>query len=58
MSITASQEDCLHDVQGLPHDEIAAIMDCAAGTMHSRLNDARRELQGYLSDNQTGASTS
>jgi len=40
----------LHDVQGLPHDEIARIMDCNIGTVRSRLFYARQQLQGYLSD--------
>jgi len=40
----------LHDVQGLPHDEIAKIMECNIGTVRSRLFYARQQLQGYLSD--------
>ncbi|TAK96124.1 MAG: sigma-70 family RNA polymerase sigma factor [Verrucomicrobia bacterium] len=40
----------LHDVQGLPHDEIAQIMDCNEGTVRSRLFYARQQLQGFLSD--------
>jgi RNA polymerase sigma-70 factor (ECF subfamily) len=40
----------LHDVQGLPHDEIAKIMDCNIGTVRSRLFYARQQLQGWLSD--------
>jgi len=40
----------LHDVQGLPHEEIAAIMECNVGTVRSRLFYARQQLQGYLSD--------
>jgi RNA polymerase sigma-70 factor (ECF subfamily) len=40
----------LHDVQGLPHDEIAEIMDCNIGTVRSRLFYARQQLQAYLSD--------
>ena len=40
----------LHDVQGLPHEEIAQIMDCNVGTVRSRLFYARQQLQGYLSD--------
>ena len=40
----------LHDVQGLPHEEIARIMDCNVGTVRSRLYYARQELQAYLSD--------
>jgi len=40
----------LHDVQGLPHEEIARIMDCNVGTVRSRLFYARQLLQGYLAD--------
>jgi RNA polymerase sigma-70 factor (ECF subfamily) len=40
----------LHDVQGLPHDEISRIMDCNIGTVRSRLFYARQQLQAYLSD--------
>ena len=40
----------LHDVQGLPHEEIAKIMDCNIGTVRSRLFYARQQMQAYLSD--------
>jgi RNA polymerase sigma factor (sigma-70 family) len=40
----------LHDVQGLPHEEIAKIMECSVGTVRSRLFYARQQLQAYLSD--------
>jgi RNA polymerase sigma-70 factor (ECF subfamily) len=40
----------LHDVQGLPHEEIAKIMDCNVGTVRSRLFYARQQLQGYLTE--------
>ncbi len=40
----------LHDIQGLPHEEIAAIMDCNPGTVRSRLFYARQQLQAYLTD--------
>ncbi|HEX4343470.1 MAG TPA: sigma-70 family RNA polymerase sigma factor [Verrucomicrobiae bacterium] len=40
----------LHDVQGLSHEEIAAIMGCNIGTVRSRLFYARQQLQAYLSD--------
>lgn len=40
----------LHDIQGMPHDEIGKIMDCNTGTVRSRLFYARRQLQAYLSD--------
>ena len=40
----------LHDIQGLSHEEIAAIMGCNIGTVRSRLFYARQQLQAYLSD--------
>ncbi len=40
----------LHDIQGMPHEEIARIMDCNTGTVRSRLFYARQQLQGLLSD--------
>lgn len=40
----------LHDIQGMPHEEIAAIMDCNTGTVRSRLFYARQQLQGLLGD--------
>jgi RNA polymerase sigma factor (sigma-70 family) len=40
----------LHDVQGMSHEEIAAIMDCNIGTVRSRLFYARQQLQAFLSD--------
>lgn len=40
----------LHDIQGLPHEEIAGIMDCNVGTVRSRLFYARQQLQAYLTD--------
>ena len=40
----------LHDVQGVPHEEIAKIMDCNIGTVRSRLFYARQQLQGFLVD--------
>jgi RNA polymerase sigma factor (sigma-70 family) len=40
----------LHDVQGVPHEEIAAIMECNIGTVRSRLFYARQQLQGFLAD--------
>jgi len=40
----------LHDVQGLPHEEIGRIMDCNVGTVRSRLFYARQQLQALLSD--------
>jgi RNA polymerase sigma-70 factor (ECF subfamily) len=40
----------LHDVQGLPHEEIAKAMDCNVGTVRSRLFYARQQMQSLLSD--------
>jgi RNA polymerase sigma factor (sigma-70 family) len=40
----------LHDIQGLPHEEIARIMDCNVGTVRSRLFYARQQLQAHLSE--------
>lgn len=40
----------LHDIQGMPHEEIAKIMECSVGTVRSRLFYARQQLQGMLAD--------
>ncbi len=40
----------LHDIQGLPHEEIGRIMDCNVGTVRSRLFYARQQLQAFLAD--------
>lgn len=40
----------LCDVEGLSYHEIARIMDIPVGTVRSRLNRARRRLQGMLGD--------
>ena len=40
----------LHDIEGLPHEEIGRIMDCNTGTVRSRLFYARQQLQALLSD--------
>jgi len=40
----------MHEVQGMPHEEIARILDCSVGTVRSRLFYARQQLQAYLSD--------
>lgn len=40
----------LHDIQGVPHEEIARIMGCSEGTVRSRLFYARQLLQGLLSE--------
>lgn len=39
----------LHDIQGMPHEEIAKIMECNVGTVRSRLFYARQQLQSILS---------
>jgi RNA polymerase sigma-70 factor (ECF subfamily) len=42
----------LHDVEGLPHGDIAKIMGCSEGTVRSRLHYAHQQLKtllaGYL----------
>lgn len=40
----------LHDIQGVPHEEIAGILKCNAGTVRTRLFYARQQLQGMLTD--------
>ncbi len=40
----------MHDIQGMPHDEIAKIMKCSSGTVRSRLFYARQRLQAELAD--------
>ena len=40
----------LHDIQGVPHDEIARITGCSEGTVRSRLFYARQMLQGELAE--------
>jgi RNA polymerase sigma-70 factor (ECF subfamily) len=40
----------MHDIQGMPHDEIAGVLDCNPGTVRSRLYYARQQLQAHLSD--------
>jgi RNA polymerase sigma-70 factor (ECF subfamily) len=40
----------MHDIQGLPHDEIAEILDSNPATVRTRLFYARQQLQGILSD--------
>ena len=38
----------LHDIEGLPHGEIAKIMSCSEGTVRSRLHYAHLQLQALL----------
>ncbi|HBA85466.1 MAG TPA: RNA polymerase subunit sigma-24 [Verrucomicrobia bacterium] len=40
----------LHDIQGLPHEEIAKTLGCSTGTVRSRLFYARQCLQGELAE--------
>ena len=40
----------LHNIQGMPHEEIGKIMDCNTGTVRSRLFYARQQLQAHSSD--------
>ncbi len=40
----------MHDIQGMPHDEIARVLECNPGTVRSRLFYARQQLQAWLSD--------
>ena len=40
----------LHDVQGIPHEQIGEIMDCNTNTVRTRLHYARKQLQAHLSD--------
>ncbi len=38
----------LHELEGLTHSEIASILDCAEGTVRSRLHYARKQLRTLL----------
>lgn len=40
----------MHDIQGIPHEEIAKVMGCSQGTVRSRLFYARQQLQKELKD--------
>ncbi len=40
----------LREVEGLSYDEISRVMECAKGTVMSRLHYARRKLQALLRD--------
>lgn len=40
----------LHDVQGVPHEEVARILGCSQGTVRSRLFYARQQLQAELAE--------
>ncbi len=40
----------LHDIQGLPHEEIAKVLGCNTATVRTRLFYARQQLQGIMAD--------
>ena len=40
----------MHDMQGMPHDEIAKVVGVSVGTIRSRLFYARRQLQADLGE--------
>lgn len=40
----------LHDIQGVPHNEIAKMLKCSEGTVRSRLFYARQHLQTELTE--------
>jgi RNA polymerase sigma factor (sigma-70 family) len=40
----------LHDIQGIPHHEIAAMLGVSEGTLRSRLYYARQHLQNELAE--------
>lgn len=40
----------LHDIQGIPHEEIAKMLQCSPGTVRSRLFYARKQLQKELAE--------
>lgn len=40
----------MHDIQGVPHEEIAKVLGCSEGTVRSRLFYARQQLQKELAE--------
>jgi RNA polymerase sigma-70 factor (ECF subfamily) len=40
----------MHDMQGIPHEEIAKIVGASVGTVRSRLFYARRQMQSELAE--------
>jgi RNA polymerase sigma-70 factor (ECF subfamily) len=45
------------DIQGLPYQQIAAIMNTPTGTVASQLHRGRRQLRKLLADNADNAAT-
>ena len=41
----------LHDVEGLSHEECAAILECRVGTCKSQLHKARAKMRELLGPN-------
>jgi RNA polymerase sigma-70 factor, ECF subfamily len=42
----------LRDVEGLPAEEVATLLDCSKATVRSHIANARTKLRGYLDRNQ------
>ncbi len=40
----------MHDMQGIPHEEIAKVVEASVGTVRSRLFYARRQMQAELAE--------
>ena len=40
----------MHDMQGIPHSEIAKVVGASVGTVRSRLFYARRQMQAELAE--------
>ena len=40
----------MHDMQGIPHEEIAKVVGASVGTVRSRLFYARRQMQAELTE--------
>jgi len=40
----------MHDIEGIPHEEIGRVLGCSPGTVRSRLFYARQRLQQELSE--------
>ena len=48
LPITHRSALVLHEVQGLSHQEIGALLGCREGTVKSRIHRGRRRLQRLL----------